>query len=55
MEEYPTSEENLYNQTYEPWAIAMEEMKAKVIEYGYDPELAKEWFTSSHASWEELG
>ena len=33
----------------------MEEMKAKVIEYGYDPEVAKEWFTSSHASWEELG
>ena len=52
-EEYRV-EENVYGQTHEPWAIALEEMQAKAIEYGYDREVAKEWFTNSGAAWEEL-
>ena len=52
---YPTEEMEVgYHQTYEPWAIAMEEMKAKVISYGYDPEVAKEWFESNETAWNEL-
>ena len=44
----------IYNQTHEPWAIAMEEMRTKLIEYGYDREVAEEWFTTSGAEWDTL-
>ena len=46
--------EAIYNQTHEPWAIAMEEMRTKLIEYGYDREVAEEWFTTSGAEWDTL-
>ena len=32
----------------------MEEMRTKLIEYGYDRELAEEWFTTSGAEWDTL-
>ena len=32
----------------------MEEMRTKLIEYGYDRELAEEWFTTSGAEWDAL-
>ena len=44
----------IYNQTHEPWAQAIDEMRTKLIEYGYDRELAEEWFTTSGAEWDAL-
>ena len=37
-----------------PYEEACEEMRTKLVEYGYDPEVAKAWLESSGASWEEL-
>lgn len=37
-----------------PYEQACEEMRTKLISYGYDPEVAKAWLESSGASWEEL-
>ena len=50
----PVYYEEPVTQTHEPWAIAMEEMRTKLIEYGYDRELAEEWFTTSGAEWDAL-
>ena len=36
------------------WNDAVEEMKNKAISYGYDRDVAEEWFTTAGADWEDL-
>jgi len=53
-EEAALVEEEMYGQAHEPWAKAMDEMRNKLVEYGYDREVAEAWFTTSGAEWETL-
>ena len=48
--------EEEYVEIYEPTAFekACEEMKSKMVKYGYDPAVAEAWFESNGASWQEL-
>ena len=39
---------------HQAWHDAKEEMRSKLISYGYDREVAEEWFTTAGADWEDL-